>query len=187
MKALVIYESMFGNTRAIAEAVRDGLATHATVDLANVNQLDMEDAGHADLMVVGGPTHVHGMTRARTREEAVTWTTDPSKHLTLEPDAPGRGIRDWSDDPMTVVAPMFAAFATRADVPILLSGNAAAQIDRALRHRGSRRVAESENFLVTKENRLQDDELDRARAWGESLAVQASRLLTTVDRGADEG
>jgi hypothetical protein len=187
MRALVIYESMFGNTKAIAEAIRDGLAARATATVINVNQLGIDDGREADLMVVGGPTHVHGMTRATTREEAAKWADDASKHLTLEPEAPGRGIRDWSDDPMTVVAPLFAAFATRADMPVLLSGNAAAQIDRALRHRGSRRVADSENFLVTKDSRLEHDELDRARAWGESLGAQASEFLAHADRGADEG
>ena len=38
MRALVVYESMFGNTRTIAEAIAEGLSSHARVDLLEVGQ-----------------------------------------------------------------------------------------------------------------------------------------------------
>ncbi len=51
-RALVVFESMFGNTEAIARAVADGLGGGAEVD------------------VVGGPTHAFGMSRPSTRRSA---------------------------------------------------------------------------------------------------------------------
>lgn len=64
MSIAVIYESMFGNTRAIALAIAEGLAPFGTVVAANVNDpRALEAARLADLLVLGGPTHAHGMTR----------------------------------------------------------------------------------------------------------------------------
>lgn len=177
MKAVVLYESMFGNTRLIAEAIRAGLAELGEATSININVASRSDIDTADVMVIGGPTHVHGMTRASTRAEAVKWAADPEKNLTLEPEASGFGIREWLDT--TNVAPLFAAFATRADGPILLSGNAAAQIERAMKPKGIRRVVPGENFLVTKANRLQDEETTRAREWGRLIARETASLLAT--------
>jgi flavodoxin len=52
MSTIVVYESIYGNTRAIALAVAEGLgeATACSVDEAPPNLQD------ADLLVVGGPT-----------------------------------------------------------------------------------------------------------------------------------
>ncbi|MCS5718138.1 flavodoxin domain-containing protein [Herbiconiux sp. CPCC 205763] len=177
MRAVVVYESMFGNTRQIAEAIADGLRERAEVTVVDVNRVSPVDVASVDLMIVGGPTHVHGMTRANTRAEAEKWTLDPAKNLTLEPGAPGRGIRDWVYDPAAVVAPLFAAFATRADLPVIIGGNAATQIDRALHHRATRRLLPAENFLVSKNNILLFEEADRAREWGILIGATATARL----------
>ncbi|MCU1479378.1 MAG: hypothetical protein JWQ19_164 [Subtercola sp.] len=179
MKAVVVYESMFGNTRQIADAIADGLADANEVTVFNVNRVTPADLEFADLVVVGGPTHVHGMSRASSRAEAVKWADDPLKHVTLEPDAPGLGIREWIADPATVLAPLFAAFSTHADVLTILSGSAAAQIDRSARHRASRRVSAPQNFAVTKSDQLRDDDLILARTWGIIIGKEASQLLVT--------
>ncbi|MEX1126227.1 MAG: flavodoxin, partial [Acidimicrobiia bacterium] len=69
MKALVVYESMFGNTKLIAEAVAGGLTRHLDVETVEVGQKPVFGPG-VDLVVVGGPTHAFGMTRASTRKSA---------------------------------------------------------------------------------------------------------------------
>src|SRR5215467_1444554 len=65
MRARVIFESMFGNSELVARAVADGLRSRAEVEV-------VDDATHdlngVDLLVLGGPTHVHGLSRAATRE-----------------------------------------------------------------------------------------------------------------------
>ena len=70
MKAVVIYESMYGNTHLIADAIAEGLRTHGDATVVPVGELDAQLLEHADLVVVGGPTHAHGMSRASTRQAA---------------------------------------------------------------------------------------------------------------------
>lgn len=64
MRAVVVYESMYGNTHRIAEAIGAGLDAPfdvGVVPVAEVSPVVLADAG---LVVVGGPTHVHGVSRA---------------------------------------------------------------------------------------------------------------------------
>jgi hypothetical protein len=170
MDAVIVYESMFGATRQIAEALARGMSP-ATVTLVNVN-----DAGEtfpiADLVLVGGPTHVHGMSRPETRDQAVAWTHDPERHLSLEHGAPGIGIREWLDG-LTGPVGRFLAFDTRADAARLLSGSAAVHIQKELRRAGGEPVAESESFLVY-DNELEAGELTRAESVGARLVTQTA-------------
>lgn len=70
MRALVVFESMFGNTQVIARSVADGLAPRMRVDLVEVGAAPTALDGDVDLLVVGGPTHAFGMSRAGTRQSA---------------------------------------------------------------------------------------------------------------------
>ena len=67
MRATVVYESLFGSTREVAEAVAEGLlaaAPGAVVDCRPV--VDAGPAlGQVDLLAVGGPTHFLGMSSTR--------------------------------------------------------------------------------------------------------------------------
>src|SRR5260221_3795322 len=69
MRAIVVYESLFGRTREVAEAVAEGL--RAAAPGAAVDCRPVADAGPAvgqvDLLVVGGPTHFLGMSSQRSR------------------------------------------------------------------------------------------------------------------------
>ena len=59
--ALVVVESSFGNTRAVAEAIRDGIATHTPAGLVEVGDAPSRLPEAVDLLVVGGPTQAFGM------------------------------------------------------------------------------------------------------------------------------
>ncbi|MFL6114535.1 MAG: flavodoxin family protein [Catenulispora sp.] len=63
MRALVVYESMYGNTRAVAEAVASGLRPAYETEVKPAVDIGAADVDRADLLVVGGPTHVHGLPR----------------------------------------------------------------------------------------------------------------------------
>ncbi len=169
MKAIVVYESMFGNTREVAEAIAEGLRPIATVSVLPVSEAPESTAGF-DLLVAGAPTHMHGLSRPASRMEAGQWSDDPDRHLSLEPEAQGMGMREWlgsCGDP----APRFAAFDTRADIAKLLSGSAAGQIHKALRKLGSKSITGPESYLVDKETRLEPAERDRAVSWGRMLGT----------------
>jgi flavodoxin len=97
MRAVVVYESMYGNTHSIADAMGDGLRESGDVLVVPVHEADATLERGAQLLVVGGPTHVHGMSRARTREAAVDAAKQPHSGLTADPAAHGPGVRDWLD------------------------------------------------------------------------------------------
>lgn len=171
MRIVLIFESMFGTTRAVAEAIAEGLAPFGAVTVANVNDAGASDAAStADALVVGGPTHVHGMSRKASREEARAWADDPAKNLTLDPTAPGTGVREWMDT-LRAVPAHIAAFDTRIDIAQLLSGRASTHIEHTLTKRGAHALVPAESFLVSKQNVLEDDELARAQAWGASVGA----------------
>jgi flavodoxin len=71
MQAVVVYESMYGNTHLVADAIGAGLSTAFDVSVVPVSQASPAVMADASLVVVGGPTHVHGLSRAATRKAAV--------------------------------------------------------------------------------------------------------------------
>jgi len=169
MRALVVHESMFGNTRAVAQEVAAGLATWCDVDVVPVAQVQPRQVADADLLVVGTPTHAWGLPSPKTRQGAVEQTS-PAKGLLLEPGATGPGVREL----LTGVAGAgraAAAFDTRICMLSMVTGRASVRIARALRRRGWRVVTSPESFLVTKQTQLVAGELERARAWGAGLSV----------------
>ena len=172
MRALVVYESMYGNTHAVAEAIGRGLAEAAEVTVVPVGQATQQLVETADLVVVGGPTHVHGMTRPSTRKAAIE-QAEKDLELDLDPDAAGEGVREWLGS-LRRVSAAAAAFDTRVHAPAAFTGRASKGIDRELRKHGLRAVVEPESFLVDKENHLEPGEQGRAEAWGQLLLDQMS-------------
>jgi hypothetical protein len=174
MRALVVYESMFGNTRTVAQAIAEGLAVHADVTLIEVGAAPMAiDAGIA-LLVVGGPTHAHGMTTPDTRADAGRRAGDQLV-------SHGVGVREWLPAIARPSADLaVAAFDTRIHGPSILWGSAAKGMGKVIRDAGHDLIVPPESFLVGGPtgplvDRLLDGETDRARAWGAELGVLASR------------
>jgi hypothetical protein len=100
MKALVVYESMYGNRAAVASAIADGLAASGVeVRAWPVTEVDATEVAEAGLLVIGGPTHAHGMTWATTRKTAASDKKNALPHPTVEP-----GLREWIDELPDVVA-----------------------------------------------------------------------------------
>src|SRR5437763_11115528 len=120
MRAMVIYESMYGNTHAIAEAIGRGLAPGNDVTVVPVAEATPELLSDADLVVAGGPTHVHGMSGARSRQAAAEAAHKDGSGLILEPHAQGSGLRDWFGT-VGQAHGWSAAFDTRMDGPAMLT------------------------------------------------------------------
>jgi hypothetical protein len=175
MNALVVSESMYGNTAAVGEAIAASLrALGVSTEARLVSKIDPVEAGEFELLIVGGPTHVHGMSRASTRKTAASDEKNTFPDLTLEP-----GLREWLRQlPLGENRPA-AAFDTRIDKPAILTGSAAKGIARLLESRGFRLVVKPESFFVAGENQLVEGELEHAAAWGEGVAKRA-----TPDTGA---
>lgn len=168
MRALVVYESMFGNTQTVATAIAEGLRAAVTVDLVEVGAAPTTVDDDIGLLVVGGPTHAFGMSRAATRRDA-------AEQAEREVVSAGTGLREWLE---VVQAPAAripaAAFGTLIDNP-WVPGSAARAAEKRLRKLGFAIVAPAEAFIVGGvPGPLADGEVDRARQWGAMLGARLS-------------
>jgi hypothetical protein len=169
MNALIVYESMYGNTRVVAEAIADGLGTDWTTTVRPVHEAGAVP-DDVELLLVGGPTHMHGLSSAWSRKMAASAAKEDAAKL-----APGAteepGLRAWLRDLPRRSDAQAAAFDTRGDARAAVTGSAARGIARRLRHHGYD-VVGIESFLVADaEGPLEDGELDRARAWAAGLVA----------------
>ena len=161
MRALVVYESIWGNTETIARAAAAGVGDDAQV----VSVVDAPAAipDDIDLLIVGGPTHAFSMTTPSTRESA-----RQQGATTI----PVRGIREW----ILELAPpsravRVATFDTRTVSP-RLPGSAAKKAMKRLVGRGLEPAAKPETFGVHGYGGpLADGEEARAREWGAKIAA----------------
>jgi flavodoxin len=145
MAALVIYESMYGNTARIAEAIGAALGEQFDVELKSLPEVDRIPDG-IDVLVVGGPTYGH------TVEAAMKTFLDGLPTGSLE------GVEA-------------AAFDTRIDWPKLLSGAASKGIADRLAQKGAHIAIDPESFRVEdKDGPLVAGEEQRATAWARQLA-----------------
>ena len=173
MRALVVYESMYGNTHAVASNIADGLRATHEVTLVPVAGATANLVAGADLLVVGGPTHMHGLSSATTRRMAAQAAAKQDSGLSLDPDAAGPGVHDLLKGIGTGSA-LAAAFDTRVAGVSAFTGRASRGISRLLKRHGYRLIAAPESFLVGAQSVLLDGEASRARRWGAALGVIAT-------------
>ena len=168
MKAVVVYESMYGNTHLIANAIGEGLRRHGEAVVVPVGEADRALLDGADVVVVGGPTHAHGMSRAGTRRGAVAAARKPASPLVIDDDAEGEGLREWFGA-LGELPTNAAAFDTRFDLPAAFTGRASKGIEHKLHHHGATLISEPRSFFVAKDDHLKPDEEAKARDWGARL------------------
>jgi hypothetical protein len=172
MYALVVYESMFGNTHVVANHIADGLRSAFDVTVVPVKEATDGVVGHADLLVCGGPTHAHGLSGDVSRRAALEMADAHDDELELDDGAAGPGLREWfhgfENHHMGA-----AAFDTRFEGGAAWSGRASLAIAGRLRRHGYLLVVPPESFLVDEHNHLLPGESERAKEWGASLAATA--------------
>jgi hypothetical protein len=162
MRALVVYESMFGNTEAVARAIADGLATWAEVTIHEIRSAPEAVDADVDLLVVGGPTHAFGLSRDSTRQDAATKGGDAEAGA-------GIGLREWIEGLEPAPGVSVATFDTRIHRP-RVPGSAARAARKRLRARGFPALDPPTTFWVDgTSGPLVDGEEDRARRWGAEL------------------
>ena len=168
MRALVVFESMFGDTKAVADAVASGLAESMTVDAVEVGTAPKTIDPTVDVLIVGGPTHAFGMSRPGTREDAAKQAEGAG---VLSEDF---GIREWLETVSVAPHLQVAAFDTRIHKPHL-PGSAAHAAERRLRKLGCTVFAPAQSFYVAAtKGPLIDGELARAMDWGRQLSGRAA-------------
>lgn len=153
MKTLLIYDSLYGNTKEIAEKIYEGLSE---VDKAilPVERATTQDLDGVQLLIIGSPTH-GGTSKPTMLEFLKRIPKDSLKEVKI------------------------AAFDTRADITrvkgalkILMKviGYAAPKILKSLEDKGGEPILKPEGFLVKdKEGPLLNGEIERALQWGKSI------------------
>lgn len=151
MNSVVIYDSKFGNTQKIAEAIARGAGSVGSVQVVDTGSGLEALAGMPDLVFVGGPTQRRSMSPGlRQFIEGLT----------------GPAIADLAT----------ATFDTRYRGSTWLMGSAAAQASNGLFKAGGRPVAKPESFFIARNGALEHQtleagEVDRAEAWGRAVSA----------------
>jgi flavorubredoxin len=162
MKAVVVYESLWGNTAAIAKAIAEGIGPGARA--LSTAEATADVVADADLIVAGAPLLGFNLPTEEMRQSIAANPTNP------KPDLAHPSMRAWLDG-LPKGLGHGAGFETR----IWWSpGSAAKQIAVKLQSAGYS-AGTSEKFLVIgRYGPLKDGEIERARAWGAKLAQEAS-------------
>lgn len=162
MHAVIVFESIWGNTEQIGREIAAGLDGGSVVVVDAASAPKTLDAD-VDLLIVGGPTHAFSMSTPRTRESAKQQGAER---------IPASGIREWisaHQSPRRAIP--VATFDTRVVSP-RLPGSAAKKAMKRLVGLGYRPIAEPETFGVHGySGPVADGELERARQWGAELAA----------------
>jgi flavorubredoxin len=160
MKAVVVYESHWGNTATVARAIAEGFGPEARA--MNTDEAVGPAMAGVELIVVGAPVIAFGLSREGTRKQIAGDIKAPTP-----PDVSHPPVRAWLDS-LPGGRGWGAAFETR----IWWSPRGATgTIESKLKRAGYRTVAKPERFVVSGAyGPMRDGELARARRWGAALA-----------------
>ncbi|WP_062303996.1 flavodoxin family protein [Demequina subtropica] len=172
---VVVYESLYGNTAAVARAIAEGLGDDARA--LSTREATPEIVAGARIVVAGAPVHGMSLPSERSRASAAA-KPQGEGHLAADLDHPS--MRSWLAG-MAHGPRLAAAFDTRIRGPLGHGG--AKAIAHALEAAGLTLLDEPRGFTVhlhttssTPAALLAEGELDAARAWGTHLReVAASR------------
>ena len=161
MKAIVVYESLWGNTAAVAHAVAEGIGGGALA--CSTSEATGAALEGAELIVAGAPVFGFKLSSDRMREAI---RANPGK-APGPPDLSSPALRSWLDA-LPAGSGRCAAFDTQVRGPF---GSGAPEIAKLLAAAGYVPVGEPAGFVVKgRYGPLKDGELERARAWGAELA-----------------
>jgi flavodoxin len=156
MKALIIYDSVFGNTQKIANAIEAGISADCEVVSSSIENATIDQLMGIDLLVIGSPTRG------------------------FRPTEPMKGFLAKISTEL-IAEIQVATFDTRIDLLTIKSGflrfvvnkggYAADGMAKQFKKMGAKSVLAAEGFLVTgEEGPLKEGELERAEKWGLQLA-----------------
>jgi hypothetical protein len=173
MRAIVVYESHWGNTEAIARAVAAGIGPGA--EALTTDQASGAALADVDLVIAGAPLIAFSLPSERTRSAIES----ESAKAPSPPDLSHASMSSWLDR-LPHGQGRSASFETRMRWS---PGGAIGAIDRGLAAAGYRSVGKGRRFVVKgKYGPLRDGELDVARQWGAELAatVRSERSADAV-------
>ena len=162
MKAIVVYESLWGNTAAIARAIAEGIGPEARA--LSTAEATAAVTADADLIVAGAPLHAFRLSTEKIRDALATKKDEKAP---TPPDLSHPSMRSWLAA-LPKGKGKAAAFETRFKWS---PGGAAGSIMRGLKRAGYSKASRPQKFLVKGVyGPLKNGEVERARAWGRELA-----------------
>jgi len=158
MNALIVYDSLFGNTEKIAQSINNSLIRSGNVEMVHASNIDHKELCGFDLVIVGSPTH-----RCKPSEMVNVFLDNiPQRNL--------KGI-------------YVASFDTRYNMSkwfLWLAGSAARCIARRLKVMRGNLLLRPESFIVTeRQGPLEDGELERAGLWANTLIEEYNNARVT--------
>ena len=161
MKAIVVYESLWGNTAAIARAMAGDMGAEGRA--LSTAEADAAVTADADLIVAGAPVMAFRLPTDKIRN---TLAISNDKKAPTPPDLSHPSMRTWLAG-LPRGKGKAAAFETRFKWS---PGGAAGSIMRGLKRAGYSKAAKPQKFLVKGTyGPMKDGEAERARAWGGEL------------------
>ena len=155
MKTLVVYDSFFGNTEKIAQAIGEGFGEKETTKVIKVDQIKPEMLNGINYLIIGSPTRAFSPTPAI------------KSFLKKLPAGSLAGVKVAAFDtriPMGDNVPGFLKFMVKlfgyADKPMM---------DLMLKKGGNKTLTTEGFFVADSEGPLVDGEIDRAQEWGKRI------------------
>ena len=153
MKILIIYDSLFGNTQKIAEAIEAKFSLVHESKVFKVGSVSPNILKEADALIIGSPTHGGR-------------PTDPIKKL----------IHSFSKDMIVnrKVATFDTSFPTKnmgffINKIVKFFGNASYRLSNELSKKGANVIDSKIFYVLGKEGPLQEGEIEKAQLWVETL------------------
>ncbi|MFA5070325.1 MAG: flavodoxin family protein [Patescibacteria group bacterium] len=149
MNILIIYDSLYGNTEKIAQAVAEALTPSAPSNVVKIIRADeakISDIESIDLLIIGSPTH--------------GGRPSPAIKAFLDK-IPADGLKNIK----------VTAFDTHLKIFILkIFGYAAGRIVKELQGKGGQLVAAPAGFIVSgTKGPLGQNEMERAAGWAKEI------------------
>ena len=144
MKALIVYDSVYGNTERIARAMAEAIAPSGEGKALRAGEANLSELESLDLLIVGSPTHGGRPTAA---------------------------VQDFLNKVPKLQDINVAAFDTRITTKFVkVFGYAAGRIANNLKKKGGILIASPQGFFVTGgQGPLKEGELERAAAWAKGI------------------
>ena len=147
MKALVIYDTQYGNTEKVAKAIAGGISGGAEVH--RITEIEPTNVKSLDLLIIGAPTQGGRTTQAM------------QDFISKIPESSLKGAN-------------VAVFDTRLTNKLVgVFGYAAGRIEKTLKEKGANMVVPAEGFFVKgAKGPVKDGEIERATDWAKKITVK---------------
>jgi len=153
MKITLVYDTVYGNTKQIAKAIKAGISNTHEIKLIEAERASIDDVKDADMLILGSPTHGG-------------WFTDPVKMFLQSIQENSLGNRKGAAFDTTTSKENESWFVKKI---IDFFGYASKRISKELVRKGLTLISSESFYVHGKEGPLQEGEIERAKEWSAKL------------------